>query len=622
MRRARDGRGQRYAALLGVRSFLLFAVLVPTVGMLLVGVSATTEVVDRREVAVRVQDDADAVVAIVDARLVLADEFTESAIVSVATDLGVAREALDEIYGVDFTARLAASRAAVDSDAVFASLPELADDRARLDALRVEVDAGTVTFAGVRAVLGTVTETLDTAATAHLAEVHEHLAAKDLSGTLLIRAETVAESFEILRSGNLRVAMAIDLVRSEPTPELLAGLLDATTRQRLTVERLGDGLGPRVRTAWVRHAADPVVQRFETVLDEIAVTYLAGATSPLAEDWTAFGDAFFDGDRYAAGLSAVVEGAADDLRAEAASQERAATTELDHHIRTGALLAVVSVASAVLLGRAVSRPIRRLEAAAHDVHHGRFDLEPIRATGPRELVDTATAFNDMASTLAAVESHAMALADDPDASLLDTVLPGRTGAALQQALDRVRTSMRESEQHRLELEYAATHDGLTGLVNRSAALAMLQRDLSLGARTDREVMALFIDVDGLKAINDEYGHAAGDEAIRTMAEVLRSCTRASDVVARLGGDEYLVAGFVDDRREVERLADRILAAVAESHIATPAGSVVLQCSIGMTVRPAATTSMDDLIQAADAALYLAKRQGRGRATWEAGTLAH
>jgi diguanylate cyclase (GGDEF)-like protein len=312
----------------------------------------------------------------------------------------------------------------------------------------------------------------------------------------------------------------------------------------------------------------------------------------------------------------MVRAAATDLRELAAAQAHSATRDLQTRLGLAALLTVLALTSTVLVSRSVVRPIRRLEAAARQIHDGRFDIDPIEAGGPRELADTASAFNDMAFTLAAVEAHAVALADDPDAPILDIQLPGRTGRALQVALNRLRSSIRGAEKHRRDLQEAATHDGLTGLLNRTAAYVMIERDMSRAEREGGQVMALFIDLDGLKLINDVHGHAAGDDALCLTADALRAATRSSDVVARIGGDEFLVAGIVTDEvAEVGALAERIRQAVADREVACPEEQVPLRCSIGVAVTKAGDDTVESLVRKADAALYVAKTRGRDQVVW-------
>jgi diguanylate cyclase (GGDEF)-like protein len=361
------------------------------------------------------------------------------------------------------------------------------------------------------------------------------------------------------------------------------------------------------------------VLEYDDTVEEVVDRVLVGTTSTLLDDPTRLQTSFANGATWATQLNELVRAAGTDLRAEGIRQADRANRDLRTNVGLAGLVTVVSIAAALQLARVVARPTRRLEEAAQAIHDGRFDLPPLEVSGPRELADTASAFNEMSSTLAAVEAHTVALADDPDAPVLGEELPGRTGRALQVALNRLRASMQAAEQHRLDLQEAATHDSLTGLLNRSAAIEVVLRDLSRASREGGAVVALFLDLDGLKEINDGHGHAAGDDALQMTADALRSSTRATDVVARLGGDEFLVTGVVHDvPAEVEALAGRIHAAVSAQVLRCASGEIPLRCSIGVALA-SATDTADTLIQKADAALYEAKRRGRDRIAWYEGT---
>jgi diguanylate cyclase (GGDEF)-like protein len=600
---------------LRVRSLLLLVVLIPTVGMVTMAASTASGALSKRHALQQVQEKADTLAVIIDARLAIADEETQSSVVSIAADLGTDVSTLSNLYGIDYRARMARARAAVDADPVIASLPELDAARRRLRELRTSIDAGTATFDQTETVFTGLTSTLDADWRARLAELQTTLAAGELPGSLNVRADDLRSTFDALSWGGLRANQAVQLLRSEPNPKALARMLDATSRYNSATESFRGRLGPRSASAWKRQEVDPASQRFEATLSAVAQAALAGVASPLATDPAAFGQAFVDGTPWARGLTAVVRATANDLRANAAQEERAATDDLRNQLAMATALTVFAVAGALVLARSVNRPIRRLEAAAHEIHDGHFDLDPIETNGPRELADTAAAFNEMANTLAAVEAHAVALADDTDAPVLSDELPGPTGRALQVAMNRLRASMHGAEQHRRELEQAATHDGLTGLLNRTAALAMIDRDLAQASRAGGQVMALFVDLDGLKSINDEHGHAAGDDALRLTADALRATTRSGDVVARLGGDEFLVASIVGDRVEVQLLAERIREAVAAQQLFGRNGPIPLHCSIGMALSDRAVGTVDALIHRADSALYLAKGRGRDQVAW-------
>jgi diguanylate cyclase (GGDEF)-like protein len=369
---------------------------------------------------------------------------------------------------------------------------------------------------------------------------------------------------------------------------------------------------------WIARLADPAVLEYDDTVEQVIDRVLSGTTSTLLDDPAGLQASFANGATWGSQLTELMRAAGTDLRAEGTRQAHRASRDLRTTVGLAGLVTVVSIAAALQLARIVARPTRRLEVAAQAIHDGRFDLPPLAVGGPRELADTASAFNEMTSTLAAVEAHTVALADDPDAPVLGEALPGRTGRALQVALNRLRASMQAAEQHRLDLQEAATHDSLTGLLNRSAALEVVRRDLPRVAREGGAVVALFLDLDGLKAINDGHGHAAGDDALRMTADALRSSTRATDVVARLGGDEFLVTGIVHDvPAEVDALAQRIHRAVGAKVLRCATEELPLQCSIGVALADA-SDSVDSLIQKADAALYDAKRRGRGRIAWSDG----
>jgi diguanylate cyclase (GGDEF)-like protein len=599
---------------LSLRSVLLLSVLLPTVGMLVLATLSAVEAQSERRAADRLEDDAAGLVELIEARAAIADEETASSVVSIAGDLGVGPDELTELYGVDYAAQVRAARAVVDADPVVSRQAELVGVLGRLDEVRADLDAGRATFDQVHETLAAVIDELDALWLAQFSQVSDDVETDTLSGTVHARLDALQSAFHALSDGSDRAVLAIQAVLGsddEDTTRLLA----ATFRYEAVTELFPEAFGPAAADVWQAHLDDPTTTRFESTLDGVVTSVLAGEPSPLSDDPVAFGEAFVDGATWGRNLADIVQAAGFDLRDVGTRQAEDATRDLQVQVAVAVLLTVLTVAGALALARRVTQPVQRLERAAHEIHAGRFDLDPIEPSGPRELADTATAFNDMASTLSAVEAHAVALADDPDAPVLSNELPGRTGRALQVALNRVRSSIQVAEQRRRELEKAATHDALTGLLNRAAAFEMIGRDLSRVEREGGSVMALFVDLDGLKPINDEHGHAVGDDALRRTAEALRAATRASDVVARLGGDEFLVAGVVHDgRREVDDAAERIRQRVSEQVVVSPAGEIPLRCSIGAAVG-GAHASVESLVNDADAALYEAKRGGRNRVAW-------
>ena len=158
-----------------------------------------------------------------------------------------------------------------------------------------------------------------------------------------------------------------------------------------------------------------------------------------------------------------------------------------------------------------------------------------------------------------------------------------------------------------ELRRLATIDPLTGLANRRGFFALGEHMLLVAARTRCEVALLFIDTDGLKRVNDQQGHAAGDALLIEVADVIRETIRSSDVAGRIGGDEFCVLLVGDPTLDAERVVGRLRDG-ASAHNARPGRSYSVSMSIGLTVLPAGrSVTLEELIDAADEGMYEEKR---------------
>ena len=164
---------------------------------------------------------------------------------------------------------------------------------------------------------------------------------------------------------------------------------------------------------------------------------------------------------------------------------------------------------------------------------------------------------------------------------------------------------------RRALEWAATHDLLTGLHNRAAFLTKLASEQGRGRRQQDHVAVLYLDLDDFKPVNDDHGHSLGDKVLVEVAGRLRRAVRPTDVVARLGGDEFAVlCPGIADLRNVEGLADRLVEEVREPMVV---GGVQVQ--VGLSVGIALVAEGEDadaVLDRADAALRAAKVAGKGR----------
>jgi diguanylate cyclase (GGDEF)-like protein len=169
------------------------------------------------------------------------------------------------------------------------------------------------------------------------------------------------------------------------------------------------------------------------------------------------------------------------------------------------------------------------------------------------------------------------------------------------------------ERHRGKevLRSQALTDELTGLYNRRGFMALAAQQLKLAARGRRECLLISADLDGMKHINDTFGHQEGDRALRETAEVLKQTCRESDLMARLGGDEFVVL-MIDAAAESAATIAARLQANLETHNAASGGLYNLSLSFGTArFRPGQSTSLEELQTQADAAMYAQKREKNG-----------
>jgi len=181
-----------------------------------------------------------------------------------------------------------------------------------------------------------------------------------------------------------------------------------------------------------------------------------------------------------------------------------------------------------------------------------------------------------------------------------------------QRLVAARTS--ELEISREQLRVQATHDGLTGLLNRDAILRALAAELDRASREGKIVVVALVDIDHFKQVNDTHGHLGGDEALRQFAVAMNKAIRPYDHVGRYGGEEFLLILTDLPKEAAEPRLASLHAAITDLWVRGQETSFMLTCSIGATVHDSAhqATGSESLLAVADLALYDAKAQGRNR----------
>jgi diguanylate cyclase (GGDEF)-like protein len=162
-----------------------------------------------------------------------------------------------------------------------------------------------------------------------------------------------------------------------------------------------------------------------------------------------------------------------------------------------------------------------------------------------------------------------------------------------------------------QLRYRAFHDPLTHLANRALFADRLEHALSRRRRSKRKLAVLFVDIDDFKVVNDIRGHAVGDQLLASFAERLRACLRPDDTAARFGGDEFVILlEDVSATNQAVQIAERIATAVQVPFVFA---GFELRLGVSVGIAPGGTGhAAEDLIASADAAMYAAKKLGKGR----------
>lgn len=169
------------------------------------------------------------------------------------------------------------------------------------------------------------------------------------------------------------------------------------------------------------------------------------------------------------------------------------------------------------------------------------------------------------------------------------------------------------ERHRQQLRFKALSitDDLTGLYNRRGFFELGGHQIKIAERAERELLLFYFDLDGFKTINDRFGHAEGDAALKRMAAILKDSFRASDILARLGGDEFAVLALEASKQHGQLLNDRVAEKLKNSNEAAQK-PYTLALSVGQTCfYPKQAHHLETMLEAADRELYANKKNRAG-----------
>jgi diguanylate cyclase (GGDEF)-like protein/PAS domain S-box-containing protein len=169
----------------------------------------------------------------------------------------------------------------------------------------------------------------------------------------------------------------------------------------------------------------------------------------------------------------------------------------------------------------------------------------------------------------------------------------------------------DRKQAEAQIRYMALHDSLTGLPNRTLLQDRLSQAIVLSRREQKRVAVLMLDLDRFKNVNDSLGHYVGDRLLEAVSKRLKACLRESDVVARLGGDEFVIGlPGIADVQDAVLVAEKVLTTLGETFV-VEGHELKIGASIGISQCPGDGENPESLLQHADAAMYGAKRGGRG-----------
>jgi diguanylate cyclase (GGDEF)-like protein len=278
-------------------------------------------------------------------------------------------------------------------------------------------------------------------------------------------------------------------------------------------------------------------------------------------------------------------------------------------IKTFFLSAIILVIGRKIIGRPLeelSESVSRLDFESVDnIEHSKIDM-PDLEDDKNELTELMFAYNQTLDKLAArTMQRDKARTELEDKNINLEKLVNEKTLALQDKVS-------ELSQLNEKLDIAASTDFLTGAVNRRSFFERSEVELNRLKREDKNACVVMLDVDFFKAINDKYGHAAGDAVLVFIVDVLKKEIRQHDIVARLGGEEFVVLLIDVDLDQAKMLAERLRCAIESGDIVSDESVIKVTASFGLAMVSSSSEDIHQAINKADELLYQAKNSGRNQ----------
>jgi diguanylate cyclase (GGDEF)-like protein/PAS domain S-box-containing protein len=233
-----------------------------------------------------------------------------------------------------------------------------------------------------------------------------------------------------------------------------------------------------------------------------------------------------------------------------------------------------------------------------------------RLSGEAERVEYVIRALRKNGTVIDVEIHSSAMEIDGRLDLISLFMDVTERTRAEREVQALQERLREQ----------ATHDPLTGLYNRRYLEETLGRELILAGRQGHPVSMIMGDLDHFKAVNDHYGHLGGDEVLRTFGDLMKRQVRGSDIYCRYGGEEFLLVLPQMSTENAVKRAEQLRSAMAAVPVPYDGSSIAVTASFGVATFPRDGLTGDELIAAADGALYAAKAAGRNRVNVSSGPI--
>ncbi|KRQ96427.1 diguanylate cyclase [Bradyrhizobium jicamae] len=254
----------------------------------------------------------------------------------------------------------------------------------------------------------------------------------------------------------------------------------------------------------------------------------------------------------------------------------------------GAVTALIGLGLAVVISRRIARPIIAITTEADRIGRASGPTMLARQSGSVEVVQLTRALRSLLRRIGFAEERT------------------------REAELRASENALQFKDDLVKLQKMADTDYLTGLMNRRAFLAVADDTVEFCRRYKRGMATLMIDIDHFKKINDTHGHAAGDDAIKGIADIIGQSIRTTDKAARFGGEEFVVLLREIDQETAMLLAERIRSSIEQTAIRHGETSIPATVSIGVAINAEGDRDVQDMIERADQGLYVAKKTGRNR----------